>query len=77
MADPKPASVQISIRLPPTLIEEAEKYGQGLPIPANRSQVIAAALREYLDKHKAQPPVAPVKAYRTRAEMNAARDAKK
>jgi metal-responsive CopG/Arc/MetJ family transcriptional regulator len=54
----KSASKLIGIRAPVDLIERLDAIGAASPIPATRSKVCLAALREYVEKHGKTAPTA-------------------
>jgi hypothetical protein len=44
--------VQISIRIAAADLKELERLGQSAkPVPANRNEMIGAAVREYVERH--------------------------
>jgi uncharacterized protein (DUF4415 family) len=46
------AKVQISIRVDADDLEALEQLGRGAkPVPANRNEMVGAALREYVERH--------------------------
>ena len=53
MAEQRPApKVQISIRINASDLKELERLGQeAKPVPANRNEMIGAAVREYVERH--------------------------
>jgi hypothetical protein len=53
MAEQRTApKVQISIRIDSVDLKELERLGQAAkPVPANRNEMIGAAVREYVERH--------------------------
>lgn len=53
MADQKPEpAVQVSIRINAADLKELERLGrEAKPVPANRNEMIGAAVREYVERH--------------------------
>ena len=55
MAAEDSGTVQIAVRFPRALLARAEEYAAAQPLKSNRSQVIVAALEEYLARHQPAP----------------------